>query len=54
MKKQILMLIIGMLIGAILTTGIFLVLKNNNSKGNMRDMGEPPTMMEKGGSYEEN
>ena len=54
MKKQILMLIIGILIGAILTTGIFLVLKNNNSKENMRNIGEPPTMMENGGSYEEN
>ena len=30
MKKQILTLIIGILIGAIITTGVFLVLKNND------------------------
>ena len=30
MKKQILTLIIGILIGAIITTGVFLVLKKND------------------------
>lgn len=29
MKKQILTLIIGMLIGSIITTGVFLIIKNN-------------------------
>ena len=47
MKKQILMLIIGILIGAIITTGVFLVLKGNagwqGDKMNMRG-GEPPIM----------
>lgn len=41
MKKQILTLVIGILIGAIVTTGVFLVLKGNSSsqsnKGNMRE-----------------
>ena len=44
MKKQILMLIIGILIGAIITTGIFLCLKNSN--GNDTNHGEPPTSMD--------
>lgn len=43
MKKEILMLIIGILIGAIITTGVFLVLKGNDSQNRM-NMGEPPTM----------
>ena len=34
MKKQILTLIIGILIGAIITTGVFLVIKSNE-KSNM-------------------
>lgn len=33
MKKEILMLIIGILIGAIIATGCFLVLQNNNNQG---------------------
>lgn len=37
MKKEILMLIIGILIGAVITTGIFLVLKSNDSS-NANDM----------------
>ncbi len=47
MKKEILMLIIGILIGAIITTGVFLVLKGNNGKEMQRmDRGEPPTSMD--------
>lgn len=49
MKKELLTLVIGILIGAIIATGIFLVLQNNSSdNGKMggRDsqgqMGEPP------------
>lgn len=45
MKKQILTLIIGILIGAIITTGVFLIIKSNSSQtvGNMGgQMGEPP------------
>ena len=37
MKKQILTLIIGILIGAIITTGVFLMIKSNE-KNNMPDM----------------
>lgn len=46
MKKEILTLIIGILIGAIITTGVFLVLKGsmNESRGNIQSMGEPPEM----------
>jgi len=33
MKKHILTLIIGMLIGSIITTGVFLVLKKNDRQG---------------------
>lgn len=45
MKKQILVFIIGVLVGAIITTGVFLVLKGNQ-KGNRMEgkMGEPPIM----------
>ncbi len=45
MKKQILTLIIGILIGAIIATAVFMVLKNDQ-EDNMRrgDMGEPPQM----------
>ena len=39
MKKQILTLIIGMLIGSIITTGVFLVLKNNE-RSNMPGFNE--------------
>lgn len=41
MKKEILMFIIGILIGAILTTGVFFCLKGNNKKE--REHGERPT-----------
>lgn len=34
MKKEILMLIIGILIGAIIATGVFLLLQNNDSDNN--------------------
>ncbi len=48
MKKEILMLIIGILIGAIITTGIFLVLKGNSEESVMGDRGsmrgEMPSM----------
>lgn len=47
MKKEILMLIIGILIGAIIATGVFLVLKGNDNKQMDRmDRGEPPTSMD--------
>ncbi len=55
MKKEILMLIIGILIGAIIATGVFLVLKGNyNKQMDRMERGEPPTsmdgnMLEKGG-----
>ena len=39
MKKQILTLIIGILIGSIITTGVFLVLKNNEGN-NMPKMND--------------
>lgn len=49
MKKELLTLVIGILIEAILATGIFLVLQNNSSnQGRMErgdsqgQMGEPP------------
>lgn len=46
MKKQILMLVIGILIGAIITTGVFLTLKGKagGNNGGRAYMGEPPTM----------
>lgn len=45
MKKQILTLIIGILIGAIITTAVFLVLKGNTgSQGNRMNRGEMPSM----------
>lgn len=51
MKKQILTLLTGILIGAIITTGVFLVLKGNTQSQNGRmnrengmEMGEPPSM----------
>ena len=45
MKNQILTLIIGILIGAIITTAVFLVLKGNtSSQGNRMNRGEMPSM----------
>ena len=45
MKKQILTLIIGILIGAIITTAVFLILKGNTgSQGNRMNRGEMPSM----------
>lgn len=45
MKKQILTLIIGILIGAIITTAVFLVLKGNTgNQGNRMNRGEMPSM----------
>lgn len=45
MKNQILTLIIGILIGAIITTAVFLVLKGNTgSQGNRMKRGEMPSM----------
>ena len=45
MKKQILTLIIGILIGAIITTGVFLILKGNTDiPENPMQRGEMPTM----------
>lgn len=45
MKNQVLTLIIGILIGAIITTAVFLVLKGNTgSQGNRMNRGEMPTM----------
>ena len=47
MKKQILMLIIGILIGAIIATGVFLVLKDDDSKQmDKMDRRQPPTSMD--------
>lgn len=47
MKKQILMLIIGILIGAVISTGVFLVLKRDDEKQmNKMDRGERPTTMD--------
>ena len=42
MKKQILTLIIGILIGTIITTAVFLVLKGNT--GNRMNRGNMPSM----------
>ena len=45
MKNQILTLIIGILIGAIITTAVFLVLKGTTeSQGNGMNRGEMPSM----------
>lgn len=44
MKKQILMLVIGILIGAIIATGVFLVLKEDSGKQmDKSDRRQPPT-----------
>ena len=48
MKKDILMLIIGILIGAIIATGVFYVLRGNNSN-NTNMGGTPPTAQGQGG-----
>ena len=45
MKKQILTLIIGILIGAIITTTVFLVIKSNSSS-KMPNFGDRPEMSE--------
>ena len=45
MKKQILTLIIGILIGAIITTAVFLILKGNtNNRGSRINRGDMPSM----------
>ena len=45
MKNQILTLIIGILIGAIITTAVFLVLKGKtSSQGSRMNRGEMPSM----------
>lgn len=45
MKKQMLTLVIGILIGAIIATGVFLVLKGNSSpQANIGNMRERPSM----------
>ena len=45
MKNQILTLIIGILIGAIITTAVFLILKENTgNQGNIMNRGEMPSM----------
>lgn len=49
MKKDILMLIIGILIGAIIATGVFYVLRGNNSN-NTNMGGTPPTSQGQGGA----
>ncbi len=48
MKRDILMLIIGILIGAIIATGVFYVLRGNNSN-NANMGGTPPTSQGQGG-----
>ena len=45
MKKQVLTLIIGILIGAIITAGIFMIFKKDSSEGRMQEpMGERRSM----------
>ena len=45
MKKQILTLIIGILIGSIITTAVFLILKGNTGNpGSRMNRGEMPSM----------
>lgn len=43
MKEKILMLIIGILIGAVITAGCFLIFTKNNTNSN-NQMGNPPSM----------
>lgn len=48
MKEKILLFIIGVLVGAIISTGVFFVLSSNNNPGNGPQMqmpgGQPPQM----------
>ncbi len=48
MKEKILLFIIGVLVGAIISTGVFFVLSSNNNPGNGPQMqmpgGQPPGM----------
>ena len=48
MKEKILLFIIGVLVGAIISTGVFFVLSSNNNPGNGPQMqmpgGQPPEM----------
>lgn len=48
MKEKILTLVIGILIGAILATGGFLIYNKTNSKNNVNHRGERPQMMQNG------
>lgn len=41
MKSKILTLIIGILIGAVITTGVFLIINNNNKSNNNGRQGRP-------------
>lgn len=43
MKDKILMLIVGILIGAIITTGVFLVLNQNRGFNGQRPSGDMPS-----------
>ena len=45
MKKELLTLVIGILIGAILATGIFLVLQNNSSNQGRMERGDSQGQM---------
>lgn len=53
MKKEISMLIIGVLIGAIITTGVFLILKGNDKTKTGKANGERPTTSMDGNTIEE-
>ena len=53
MKKEISMLIIGVLIGAIITTGVFLILKGNDKNKTGKPNGERPTASMDGNAIEE-
>ena len=48
MKEKILLFIIGVLVGSIISTGVFFVLSSNNNPGNGPQMqmpgGQPPEM----------
>lgn len=48
MKKQILMLVIGILIGAIITTGVFLIIKANEKNDVPNGMGRGDFSFEDG------
>ena len=48
MKNQMITLVIGILLGAIIATGVFLVLKSSDSKSNrMPSMGNRPEINDK-------